>query len=378
MTIMTTFIATDGNLYTTILTSTKCKLTTYNGTGGKIKIDYVYDNATNARYSVTEIDSGTISAYAFKSLAISKKLFEVEFPLVTTIGDYAFYNCFALTSAHFPKAITIGDNAFYNCSALTSAHFPLVTTLGNYVFILCIALTSAHFPKAITIGGFAFSSCYALTSARFPKAITIGDSAFSTCYTLTSAHFPLVTTLGVYAFNSCYTLTSAHFPLVTTLGDHAFSNCYALTSAHFPLVTTLGDYAFSSCYTLTSAHFPLVTTLGDYAFRNSYILQEVSIPSLPSSVNDTSIFTGLPNITHVYIGDISQASTYATNLGLNVSVFKQYCPPEPYCNKLKILVPCSVGILLTCGYIYNRMQKTHISSKIKKHKHKRSPKITLL
>ena len=305
---MATFTGYDGNEYT-ILTSKTCKLITYNGTiGGKIKIDYVYNNTTNARYSVTEIDSGDSSDYIFQNFADNIILFEVEFPLVTTIGDYAFYKCYALTSAHFPKAITIGD--------------------------------------------YAFEECYALTSAHFPKATTIGIEAFKYCYALTSVYFPLVTTIGDYAFYECYTLTSAHFPKATIIGIEGFEYCYALTSVYFPLATTIGDYAFYECYTL----------------------QEVSIPSLPSSADNTTIFELSPNITHVYIGNIYLASTYASNLGLNISVFKQYCPPKPYCDKLKILVPYSVGVLITCGYIYNRMQKSHISSKIKKHKHKFSLK----
>ena len=35
---------------------------------------------------------------------------------VTSIGEYAFYNCFGLTSVTIPNSVTsIGESAFYNC-----------------------------------------------------------------------------------------------------------------------------------------------------------------------------------------------------------------------------------------------------------------------
>ena len=40
---------------------------------------------------------------------------------VTSIGDYAFYNCYALTSINIPNSVTsIGSYAFFSCSSLTN------------------------------------------------------------------------------------------------------------------------------------------------------------------------------------------------------------------------------------------------------------------
>ena len=50
---------------------------------------------------------------------------------VTSIGNYAFYNCSGLTSVTIPNSVTsIGDDAFRGCSGLTSITIPnSVTTI---------------------------------------------------------------------------------------------------------------------------------------------------------------------------------------------------------------------------------------------------------
>ena len=63
---------------------------------------------------------------------------------VTSIGDYAFYDCTGLTSVTIPNSVTsIGENAFDNCTGLTSITIPnSVTSIGNSAFYGCTGLTS--------------------------------------------------------------------------------------------------------------------------------------------------------------------------------------------------------------------------------------------
>ena len=62
---------------------------------------------------------------------------------VTSIGDYAFYECTSLTSIEIPNSVTsIGDDAFYDCESLTSAVIGnSVTSIGEGAFSWCDSLT---------------------------------------------------------------------------------------------------------------------------------------------------------------------------------------------------------------------------------------------
>ena len=127
-----------------------------------------------------------------------------------------------------------------------------VTTIGDWAFSYCRALTSITIPNSVTtIGDNAFESCSSLTSITIPNSVTtIGDNAFESCSSLTSITIPnSVTTIGDYAFSYCRALTSVIISnSVTTIGERTFANCYSLTSVTIPSsVTRIEDGAFSDC-----------------------------------------------------------------------------------------------------------------------------------
>ncbi len=63
---------------------------------------------------------------------------------VTSIGDWAFYDCSGLTEITIPESVTsIGQSAFFSCTGLTEITIPeSVTSMGDYAFANCYNLTS--------------------------------------------------------------------------------------------------------------------------------------------------------------------------------------------------------------------------------------------
>jgi len=140
---------------------------------------------------------------------------------VTSIGNYAFYNCSGLTSVTIPNSVTsIGRSAFENCSGLTSVTIPnSVTSIGYRAFCNCSGLTSVTIPNSVTsIGTSAFNGCSGLTSVTIGNSVTsIGNYAFYNCSGLTSVTIGSgVTSIGNYAFDG------VDIPTVISLIENPF------------------------------------------------------------------------------------------------------------------------------------------------------------
>ena len=254
---------------------------------------------------------------------------------VTTIGSYAFYQCYSLTSVTIPDSVTtIGERAFYDCRNLTSVTIPdSVTTIGDYAFWKCIDLTSVTIPDNVTsIGEWAFGHCSSLTSVTIPDSVTeIGISTFAGCDSLTSVTIPdSVTSIGDHAFDSCSSLTNITIPdSVTTIGGSAFFDCSSLTSVTIPNgITTIGDYAFTYCSSLTSVTIPdNVTTIGYMAFGDCSSLTSVTIPDSVTSIG-VYAFSGCSSLTSVYCKATTPPAGGYEMFDNNASGRKIYVPTE--------------------------------------------------
>ena len=267
---------------------------------------------------------------------------------VTSISDYAFYNCSSLSSVTIPEGVTgIGEYAFYGCSSLTSIEIPKsVTSVGENAFYYCWNLNEVYIadisawmnidftyapsrplyygadlylngelvsdlviPEGVTsIGDLVFYGCSSLTSVTIPDGVTsIGYSAFSNCSSLTSITIPEgVTSIGSYAFSGCSSLSSITIPEgVTSISDGTFSGCSSLTSITIPgSVTSIEQEAFSLCSNLTSITIPDgVTSIEQKTFSGCSSLTSITIPASVTSVYYEAFF-GCSSLEEVYISDV--------------------------------------------------------------------------
>ena len=264
---------------------------------------------------------------------------------VTTIGEYAFYDCSSLTGITIPEGVTaIGDSAFDGCRSLTSITIPeSVTTIGEHAFSGCSGLTGITIQEGVTtIGEAAFLRCSSLTSITIPEGVTaIGEAAFDGCSSLSSITIPEgVTAIGYRAFSGCSSLKDVSITDLAAWCSIAFGNEEAnplykaknlylngqkLVSVTVPEgvtevkaytfygfkdliqvtlpegVTAIGIHAFSDCSSLTSITLPQgLTAIGRSAFGDCSSLTGITIPASVTTIGN-SAFYGCSSLTSITI-----------------------------------------------------------------------------
>ena len=145
--------------------------------------------------SVT-INSNAIASKSYESSSTLAGIFGTQVKEyvfgddVTSIGDYACYNCTNMTSVTIPNSVTsIGGAAFYNCSGLTSVTIPnSVASIGWSTFRGCSGLISVTIPKSVkSIGTYAFADCIGLNTVT--SCIDIPFNLDSSVFTYTNTSY---------------------------------------------------------------------------------------------------------------------------------------------------------------------------------------------
>ncbi len=252
---------------------------------------------------------------------------------VTSIGDYAFEDCYGLTNVMMGNGVIyIGNGVFWGCSGLTTAVIPnSVNSIGSSAFYGCSGLTNVTMGNTVAvIGNSAFEDCSSLTTIAIPASVSyIEDYAFYGCSSLTAItvdpanynYYSLdgvlfnksqttllqypeakagsyiipdsVTSLGYAAFQSCTNLTSLTIDNnVASLGNYEFYGCSSLASVTIGTgVTSLGYDAFAFCTSLANVTIPgHVTSIGSQAFYGDSSLTNVMIPASATSIGSQAFF----------------------------------------------------------------------------------------
>ena len=293
---------------------------------------------------------------------------------VTSIGYYAFRDCYDLTAIEIPNSvISIGVCAFSGCTNLTAIEIPnSVTSIGEEAFYGCDRLHSVTIGAGVvSIGRDAFSTpeiviwlcntppegytnargsvnyvtntsyenlgdvkvCPYLSSPFEVDGIkyvptnlsericdVIDDSSDHSTVVIPSAVVFDGTTyavrcIGDYAFYNCNNLTTIEIPSsITSIGDGAFSRCFGLTAIQIPSsVTSIGSFAFSGCSGLTAIEIPnSVTSIGSSTFSDCSGLTAIKIPNSVTSIGEWA-FSDCTNLSQLVIEDGGEALTIQSN-----------------------------------------------------------------
>jgi len=305
---------------------------------------YVTDIANWCMISFSSADANPLSNGADLYVGDDKITALVVPEGVTSIGDYAFYNCTSITEVTFSDSlVSVGQKAFYGCSAIEKVN---VSGIGSWcgisfydqysnptfyakkLYVNNELLTDLVIPTGVTsIGGYAFYYCSDIISVSIPNSVEhIGASAFGYCTGITNIEVPSsVKSIYYGAFRACASLESITLPFVgsalnpsSTMNSFGFifgdsslgctmtrqyyqydngtskpgtTNSYYFIPTSLKSVTITGGKlyygAFYNCSGLTEIILTDgVTDIGDYAFYCCSGITSIKIPNSVASIGN--------------------------------------------------------------------------------------------
>ena len=290
----------------------------FNGCTQLTELNLVYDEEADLVTSIGE--------YAF----FDTKIPTFDCSAVESIGNYAFANNDALTDVSMASndvLCELGEGAFANCTSLKSIKISgLVEEIPKSAFENCARLATLALSETgdlKVIGESAFSGCESLTNLQLPKGvIRVEDYAFTNCSALNVLNLPRnLQEIGDYAFSGCASLMSVEIPYnATYVGVGAFAYCAALSALKTPfigctpttdtyLAAIFGGESYMDTYVFPENLQTLTVSgtcdVADYAFYGAKCLKYVHLTGEISSIGGYA-FAGCSNLRELHLGPTIQ------------------------------------------------------------------------
>lgn len=172
---------------------------------------------------------------------------EINGSLVTSIGDYVFYQCSTL------KRIVIQ---------------PGIRDIGDYAFAFCSGLNEIRLPSSVVdVGRYAFYNCNNIVNVALSPGMTeIKENTFAYCKRITSVTIPeKISKIEAYSFAYCTSMFYASVPAsVTSISQDAFQGCDVL-NIYGQTGSAAQEYAISNGVTFID--IDLIVLDGDFEYR---------------------------------------------------------------------------------------------------------------
>ena len=305
-------------------------------TGYSCSFGYIFDyrSTTNQYINSSYFDGDFAPGYGYRDYSAYYYIFSVPSSLKTVtitdadqIGKGAFHKCTNISKIVLNDGITsVGDYAFYNCAIKDFSIPNTVETIGKYAFYGCSSLREMFIPNSVkSIEPRTFYNCYGINKLVISENVTsIGNYAFYGCSGLDNLIIPNQTErIGSYAFYGCSGLDNLIIPNQTeSIGSYAFSECKGLEKINIPdSVTTMGEGAFSSdnnSMNISELHIGSgLKAIPEEAFKNCNQLTSVIVPNTVEEIGSKAFYgcNKLTEITLPFVGASRDATGYSCSFG---------------------------------------------------------------